>query len=172
MARVIPVIARQALEQSSSKDAVLVFVTITHPEMVDIIRLVIDGVDYLIDDVTWHRSFFELDLLTDEDTPPQARFRFPNVNRVAINMLSRVATPARVQFDLISSAYFDLTADPRTVLPGMTPELIYSAKALFLVDITADEVQVEGTLRSWDIRVESWPDKRATEALTPGAFMR
>ncbi len=170
--RSIPLIDRRAIEQSNSPDAELIFVTITHPEMAETVRLVVDGHDYLIDGKTWNKSAFELDLLTDGDRPPTAPFRFPNVDRTAIAKLRRVNGPCRVAFDVYSSAYFDLTADPRTVKVGLTLEPIYSAKALFLTEVTADDVMVEGTLRSWDYRQESWPDMRATKRLLPGAYAR
>jgi hypothetical protein len=170
--RVIPLITREALERSSSGDALLIFVTVTHPDMPDVIRLVTDGADYLRDGKTWHKSWFELDLLTDDETPPQARFRFPNVDRAAITMLAAVSNPAKVSFEVISAAWFDLTVEPRVVKPAVTVEAAYDARHLFLTDITADAVQVEGTLRSWDYRQESWPDMRATEALLPGVYVR
>lgn len=175
--RAIPVLSRKLMEASSSGEAVLVFVEITHPQTPDVIRLVVDGADYIMedddgDDQTWHKSFFELELLTDTDQPPAARFRFPNVDRQAITLMRSIASPPRVAFKLVSAGYFDLTADPRTVKPALTVEPIYHAKSLFLTDITADQVQVEGTLRSWDFRQEQWPDKRVTQALLPGAFVR
>jgi hypothetical protein len=178
MARTIPVLSRRILEQSSASDPILVFVSVTHPTMPNAIQLVVDGVDYLINGSTWHQSFFELDLLTDTEKPPQANFRFPNVDRAAITMLQNVSGPCRVEFALLPASYFDLTADPRTVKPGLTViwdrapagSLIYRAQSLFLTTITADQIQVQGTLRSWDFTTESWPDKRATQVLLPGVF--
>lgn len=170
--RVIPVVTRRNLEASSSAEALLFFVTVTHPEMVDVIRLVTDGVDHVRDGATWHKSWFELDLLSDDESPPQARFRFPNVDRAAITMLRGVTGPARVRFEIVSADHFDPTTDPRTVKPGVTVTAAYTAAGLFLTDVTADAVQVEGTLRSWDYRQEAWPDRRATKDLLPGAYAR
>lgn len=172
MARTVPVIAQRAHEKSSSPDADLVFVTITHPEMADTIRLVIDGADYVMDGATWSRSYFELDLVTDTEEPPRAQFSFPNVDRAAMNMLSRVNGPARVEFRIVSSAYFDLTVEPRTVKPGYTVENTYQAQCLDLRDVTADDATVSGTLASRDLRQEVYPNKRVTKALLPGAYMR
>jgi hypothetical protein len=176
--RVLPILSRRLLEQSSSGEPILVFVTVTHPDLDTPIRLVVDGADYVVNGDTWNQSFFELDLLTDTEQPPSARFRFPNVDREAISLLRRVSGPCRVEFALLPASYFDLTVEPRTVLPLHTViwdrapagSLVYRASSLFLTEITADQVQVEGTLRSWDYRQESWPDKRATQALLPGVF--
>lgn len=176
--RVIPVVSRRLLEQSSSSEPILVFVIITHPDISQPIRLVIDGDDYVINGDTFHKSYFELDLLTDGESPPQARFRFPNVDREAISRLRRVSSPCRVEFAILASSYFDLTASPRVVGDGLTVtweraptgSLMYRASSLWLTEVTADDVQVEGTLRSWDYRQESWPDKRVTQALLPGVY--
>lgn len=179
--RTIPVIARRAFERSSSGDPVLIFVTVRHPTIEVPIRLVVDGADYEVNGTTFYKSFFELDLLSDTESPPSAQFRFPNVDREAISRLRRVSGPCRVEFALLPASYFDLTAEPRVVKPGLTVvwarakdggSLVYKASALFLTDIKADQTQVEGTLRSWDYRQEMWPDKRVTQALLPGVFAR
>lgn len=171
MARVVPVISRAETERSSSGAAHLIFVAVSHPRMTDAIRLVVDGADYMIEGKRWHKSAFELDLLTDDETPPRAKFRFPNVDRRAIHMLERVAEPAHVEFRVVTSSYFDLTANPRTVRPGMIVQPMYTASHLLLTDITADAVMVSGTLRSWDYRREMWPNRLAVRSLLPGAFV-
>lgn len=175
--RTIPVIARREHEKSSSPNADLIFVRITHPDTTDVIRLVVDGVDYVMDDgaeigATWHRGGFELDLLTDTEEPPKAEFRFPNVDWSAMGMLAKVNTPARVTFSVVTSAYFDLTKDPRTVKPGLTVEPSYRAAGLDLRDIAVDDVSVTGTLMSRDMRQEVWPNMRATKARLPGTHVR
>lgn len=170
--REIPILSQKLLEQSQSEHDELIFVAVTHPDLEGTIRLVLDGADYLYEGGTWAKSAFELTMLTDGDQPPRAKFRFPNVDRVAINRFRRVAGPARVSFQVVTSAYFDLAVEPRTVKPGLTVEPAYRASALFLTEIAADDVMVEGTLRSWDYRQESWPDRRTTQALTPGVYYR
>ncbi|OJU12759.1 MAG: hypothetical protein BGN85_08840 [Alphaproteobacteria bacterium 64-11] len=172
MARTIPVVTRKSLEEASSGDPVLLFATISHRDLVEDITLVLDGADYVLDGITYSKSWFELDLISDDDQPPTAQFTFPNVDRVAFGMLSGVTYPARVSFKLIAASNFDLTVDPRTVLSAVTVETIYSADLLFLTDITIDAMQVQGTLRGFDYRQEVWPSRRATQDLLPGVFMR
>ena len=121
MSRTIPILTRRDLEQPSSGVAEIFFVTVTHPETSDVIRLVVDGVDYVLNGDTFHRSAFELDLLQDSDRPPSAPFRFPNVDRTAIAKLRLVNSPCRVMFEVYSSDYWDLSQDPRTVKAGLTP---------------------------------------------------
>lgn len=170
--RTIPILSRREAEKPSSGVAEVFFATVTHPETSDVIRLVVDGVDYVLNGDTFHKSAFELDLLMDSDRPPSAPFRFPNVDRTAIAKLRLVNGPCRVSFEVYSSAYWDLTQDPRTVKPGLTPAPIYTARSLFLTEVSADDVAVSGTLRSWDYTQESWPNKLATKALTPGVYAR
>lgn len=172
MARPIPILSRRALERSSQDDPFVVFVTITHPTMTDVINLVIDGADYVWDDVTYAKSYFELELLTDIESPPEAKFSFPNVNRSAITKLRKVVSPCRVEFKIVSGSYFNMNVEPRVVKDGLTVETLYEAHALFLTEIKADQIMVEGRLRSWDYRQEQWPDKRVTKSLLPGVYAR
>jgi hypothetical protein len=172
MARSIPIASRRKLEDASSDEPVLLFATIRHRSLIDPIPLVLDNADYVLDGDTFHKSWFELELLSDDDKPPVAKFTFPNVDRQPINLLANVVGPATVDFRLIAASCFDLTADPRTVLPDVTVEPLYSASSLFLTDIQVDQVQVSGALRGYDYRQESWPSLRATQDRLPGVFMR
>lgn len=149
----------------------MAFATVTHPDMTDVIRIVLDGADYVIDGNVYTRSSFEINMISDTDQPPVAQFRFPNVDRAAITMLQSVSRPARVAFDLVSSRYFDLTVEPRVLKPATTIEYLYRARSLFLVEIKADSMAVEGTLRGWDWRQEIWTSRRVTQAMLPGCYV-
>ena len=172
----IPIISRRELERSSSGEVFLVFVTITHPEITDEINLVVDAYDYIWNGDTFHQSYFELNLISDDENPPQANFSFPNVKREAMARLSTVVQPCRIAFYILPASYFDLTITdpntPRPVLAGVTPTPVYTAVQLFLTSIKADPVMVTGTLRSWDYRTEMWPNKIVTKGLLPGVYAR
>lgn len=172
--RSIPVISRRELEKNNTGEVFLVFVSITHPEITDEINLVVDGYDYIWNGKTWHKSYFELEILTDDDSPPQANFSFPNVKREAMARLSTVVQPCRVAFYIVASSYFDLSiTDENTPRPALvTPQTAYKAERLFLTSIKADPIMVSGSLRSWDYRTEMWPNKRVTKALLPGVYAR
>lgn len=176
MTRRIPIISRRELERGSTGEVMTFFVSITHPEMSDDINLVVEGYDYSWNNKTWHKSYFEMELLSDDDTPPKAQFSFPNVNRAAMARLSDVVQPCRIAFYVLPVSYFDLSITdpdtPRTVLPGVVVEPIYAASALFLTGIKADPIMVTGSIRSWDYRTEMWPNVRATKLLTPGVYAR
>lgn len=176
MSREVPIFSRRELEKSNTGEVFLVFVAITHPEITDEINLVIDGFDYSWNNKTWHKSYFELTLVSDDESPPQASFSFPNVKRDAMARLSTVVQPCRIAFYIVAASYFDLSIDdpdtPRPVLPGLTVQTSYKAEKLFLTSIKAGPVMVEGTLRSYDYTTEMWPNKRVTKALLPGVYQR
>ncbi|PHP68177.1 hypothetical protein CSC94_05870 [Zhengella mangrovi] len=172
MTRSVPASTRLELEREASGEALLLFVDITHPELGnETIRLVSDGVDYELDGNLYTRGGFDLQLLTDSDQPPSAKFTFSNVDRSATNMLADVDGPAEVRMRAISTEYFNTREDPRVVLDGVTVVAAYDAQRLYLTDITMDDVACAGTLRGYDYRQESWPSKIATEALCPGLFV-
>lgn len=172
MSRSVPASSREALEQESSGDVLLLFVEITHPELgEETIRIVSDGEDYVLDGKTYKAGGFTIDPLTDSDQPPSAKFSFSNVDRSATNMLADIIGPAEVRMRVISSEYFNTREVPRIVLDGVTVTPSYDAKRLFLTDITVDAVACNGTLRGYDYRQESWPSKIATESLCPGLFV-
>jgi|GEM_PF-1663340 len=172
MSRIVPSIARRSHERSSSPDADLMFMEVTHRASADVIRLVIDGVDYKIGDDIWHKSFFEYELVTDTEDPPTTRVRFANVDRKSVGLLTRVVDPARVRLMVITSAYFDLSTDPRTVKAGYTIQPTYEARSLDLIDVTINDITVEGTLKSRDLRQEVYPNLRAIKSRLPGAHLR
>lgn len=168
MARPIPIVTRRALEQPSSAEALLTFVTISHETLDAPIRLVLDAEPYVAAGARHEASWFELTLLSDGEGPPTARFSFPAIDRQALARLESVVEPARVAFKIIAASAFDLSASPRIEKTTAVP--IYTAESLFLTDVTLDAERCEGTVRSWDYRQEAWPNKRATQALAPGAW--
>lgn len=167
--RAIPLVTARALEGQSSGDPLILFVTVAHEKLDAPIRLVLDESDYLRGGALYHRSAFELALLTDEDSPPVTRFTFPAIDRQALTRLAGVTEPATVSFEVLAASAFDLSKEPREERPGATA--IYSASNLFLTDVSVDAMACEGTLRSWDYRQEAWPNVRATMAIAPGAWL-
>ena len=177
--RYTPLLNRETFELDASPHAVLAFITVTHPQMAETIRLVLDGVDYLVEGNLYKGTWLELGLLSDSDKPPQFTFRFPNVDRRSMNLLRSVISPPRLTLELTTSAYFDRSLDPRELRTDITTEwsnnppngvLSYRARGLFITDTTSSSQEVEGTCRSWDYRQEEWPSLRAKESLLPGSY--
>lgn len=160
------------LEASNAAGLLLIFVTITHPETPEVIRLVLDGEDFELDGELYHKSWFEMTLLPDTDQPPSASVKFPNVDRQKTNLIRNVVGAPRVAFDLYSSRFFDLTAKPRVVKPAAVPVAMYSAKSLYLTNVRVTMNDFSATLRSWDYRQEQWPEMRATHDRLPALYLR
>lgn len=172
MARTIPAVTRATLENPNSEDALLFFATITHPKMTETIRLVTDGVDYVRDGNTWYRSDFAIIPLTDTDRPPRLKFSFPNVDREGVVQLRKIDGPATIKLEIISTVYFNLNVDPRTVKSGETVVATWEADQLYFVDVEINGLTVSGTLFRFDPSIEIWPNMLATKDLLPGLYAR
>lgn len=170
MERTIDIITRRALEREVSADATIILVTISHAALDETIRLAGDGADWEFGGQTYHKGGFELTLVTDNDSPPTARFTFPNVKRPLMSRLETMTDAAEVTFEAVSSAYYDIMKEPRIAKSGMTPVAFYTARHLYLTDIEITADTVTGTLHSRDYRQEIWPGRRATPELTPGVW--
>lgn len=170
MQRVLDVITQRSFEKEASPDANICLVTITHSGLDEIIRLAGDGADWLFEGQTYDKGGFDLTLVSDDDKPPVARFSFPNVNRPLTARIEVMTEPAEVMFQIVSSAYFNLSAEPRVAKAGMSPIAFYTAKHLQLIDVEATAEIVSGTLRIRDFRQEIYPSRRATPDITPGVW--
>jgi hypothetical protein len=172
MPRSVPVIVRGELEQPSSGDRLIWFATITHPHVNDPIRIVNDGADFVRDGVTWRKSGFQVNIVSDTDQPPRAEFAFPNVDREAVFKFRHVSGPPEVTLEWISSAYFDISVDPRVVKAGETVAAALTIAGVFLRGVTITAETCSGTLMRMDPSTEMWPNKIATEELLPGLYAR
>ncbi|MEL6920967.1 MAG: hypothetical protein AAFO77_08055, partial [Pseudomonadota bacterium] len=147
MARTMPLVTRRDLEEIAANEACVWFVTIRHPNVVGEVRLVTDNCDYQIGDALYHQAWFEIALLTDTDQPPRTQFSFPNTDRSQTLQLEAMTTPARVDMILHTTAWFDLTSEPRALKTGTTEAdlvPIYAARYLSLraVNVTPGSVSV------------------------------
>lgn len=166
--RAIPLSVRREFEKQESGQVPLIFLTITHPAIEEQIRVVSDVKDYVFGGLTYTGFPFDIVLPSDNEGPPSATLSIQNVDRVIGDTLRRVSDPARLSIVIVSSADFDLTAEPRTEI-STAPE-IYRYDHGFLVDVDIDVMTVSGTIRGWDYRSELWPGLRATQDMCPGLF--
>lgn len=168
--RAVDIISRRSMEQETSPDAAMVFAEIVHGSLDETIRLAADGADWLFEGVTYSKGGFEISLVTDDENPPTAKFAFPNINRAMMAKLETLTDPAEVRLAVVSSAYFNIAADPRAPKAGMTPVAFYEAKHLLFTDVSITAEAVTGTLRARDLRQEIWPGRRATPDQLPGLW--
>ncbi len=166
--RDIPGSFRAAIEYEQTADFPLVFLTITHSELAEPIRVVNDPENFMLDGKE-HTGFdFKIELLTDNDQPPRAQLTVQAVDRRISNTLLKIVNPAQIELQVIDSGQFNLDVSPRTEI--MTAVRAYRARKLYLADVTGDKLMVSGTLRSWDYTQDTWPALRATEARFPGLY--
>ncbi len=171
MTRYVPVDLQRLLEMSSTGEAIITFVTITHPQLDDAVNLVIDDVDYLIGGETYHRANgVKLKPVTDTDAAPRSTFAFPNVDYTSLIRLADIVDPARVSFFYAASTAFDRRKKPRELKPGKVLEPFWRHQSLYFTDVTVDEASVSGTLRGPDYSQEQWPTLIVTQELLPGVY--
>lgn len=168
MARLIPGQLRRVLDLQESGEAILGFLTISHDDLATPIRVACDGVDYVRLGETWTGFPFKFAILSDGEATPKTQIEVQNVDRKIGDALKAITSPARVQIDIIAASEFDQTVEPRVALG--TPLVAYSAKHLFLVNVSVDAGTVTGDVVSWDYTQTTWPARRATQDRFPGLF--
>jgi len=171
MSKNVPISFRKASESQFSEDVDLCFVTISHLELSDPIRVVWDTKDSVKDGFTFIGFQFDIVLLSDDENPPKASLSIQNVDQVIGETIRGLNTPPRMKIELLSSVDFDLTVTPRVPLnnsPG--PVLIYSADKLFLTNVKVDVLTVTADIVGWNYLQRVWPGVRATQETFPGLF--
>jgi hypothetical protein len=170
MARQISASLRKELEDQETGDAILVFITITHPDLDEAIRVVSDTVDYVWNSDTYIGFPFDIQLLTDNDSPPRASLTIQNVDRRIGNAIDSLTSPPRFRIDVMGASWFDQTVVPRVAIDSPEPEADYTADRLFLSDVTVTAFEVSATIVSWNYVQEVWPGIRATQSRLPGLY--
>lgn len=168
MPRIISTSLRKLMQQQESGEAIIPFLTITHPTIDPPIRVAGDGVDYVWQGEDWTGFFYEVNMLSDDESPPKTQLSIQNVDRRIGDTLLSISTPARIRLDLVAASEFDQTANPRT--PLGTPPIEYTANFLFLTGVTVDAGNVTGDVVSWDYTQDTWPGRRATQDRFPALY--
>lgn len=89
-----------------SPDAMLFFLTVYHP-MIETFRMVRNNVDIVSRGDTYHKSWFQIDILNDNDQMPKAQIAIPNIDRTISIELQKLIDPAFMTLEVASSAYLD-----------------------------------------------------------------
>jgi hypothetical protein len=165
--RDIDAVVREGLDAPETPDALLAFLTITHPGLSEPIRVVSDVMDYSV----WGQTFigmpFDYQLLSDSESAPQTQIRMQNVDRRIGLALRQIKDRARLRLEIRSSADFNLSVDPRTEIGSST---IYAFDSFELVDVTVDAAEITGRVMLRDYSQETWPGLRATQSRCPALF--
>ncbi len=169
MVRILPPEVLRELNRQESAELLLVFMTITHPTLTDVIRVVSDPRDFMLDG-NQHIGFrFDIRLLTDNEAAPFAQLTIQNVDKRIPIALLEVNQPARVHIQVIAGSECNLEEAPCTELGKNTPR-VYNAPMLYLTEVEGDAMQITGRIVSWDYTQELWPGMMATKDRFPGLF--
>lgn len=168
IARSIPASVEADLERSSSPDALLAFMTITHSAMSEPIRVVSDVFDYVKGGFTYTGIVFGFRILNDQDNLPEAEIRVANVDRRIGQALRASNERANLALEICSSSEFDLSVEPRTEIA--TAANVYAFQQYELADVNVDAAELRGRVILRDYAQEPWPYVRATHRFCPGLF--
>jgi len=109
-------------------EAVLLLLTITHPELPEPWRFVLNGENITSRGEVYYASYFDLILPDDSgDRPPQANLTFPNVNRLMTELLEASIQPATITIEIILASAPDVVELEFPSLQ-MQPGTKYNAK--------------------------------------------
>lgn len=164
---------RNSLESPHGDDIPLIFLTVTHPGLAEIIRLANDVVDYVWSGATHVGFSFDVTLMSDIGAAPSARLRLQNVDGIIGRVAQNLLSSPRIKLDVLAASDF---AAPVLVAGKLTRSEIgtalveYSAPLLRLRNVRADAMAVEAELWSWDLSQEPWPAIRTTKDKTPALY--
>lgn len=153
----LPSFAQAWLQARETSEAALCLVTVHHP-MIETFRLVKNTEDVVSRGDTFSASFFELDIINDDDQPPRATLTIPNVDRAIGIELRKLTGPPEVTIEVVASAHLD--------------EPIYRAARLELRAITIDPLAISGELVRADYGTEQCGTVRITPSRAPALFRR
>lgn len=173
MPRVVSQSFRTAAFAENTGDVPLMFAELTHYDWPTPLRFVSDTSDYIWNGVVYSGAMFDIEVLSDTDSPPTARFVFPNIDASIGQLIVSTNSPPLIKLDILSSSFFNLTVNPRVranPLEPLDPVAEYSASNLWISDIVVDAIQVSGRISSLDITREGAHKYRCTKGRTPALF--
>jgi hypothetical protein len=168
MPRTITSAYRIATHSSFRTEVDLCFVTITHSALASPIYVVWDTKDFIKGGITFSGFPFDLEILTDDESPPTAHLQLQNISPQIGDAIRALLTPPRLKIELCVSTDWNLTVTPRTEIGTAT--VVYTADQLYLVNVTVDAMMITGQIVGWDYVQRVWPAERATEVNFPGLF--
>lgn len=160
--------ARVTLEAPQSPDALIAFLTISHPNLGAPIRVVSDVIAYELDGETYAAAPFDMAQLDEGEGVARSQLQVQNVDRRIGEALRRAKDRAEVRLEMRSSADFDLTVEPRVELVANPP--VYGFRDLRLVHAEANAAMLTGEVTLHDYALEPWPSLRATQGRCPALY--
>lgn len=157
------------LNRETSAHAILSFVVLSHPLLPGgVLRYVTDVLAF-----EWGGEIYdpiggvELPLADDGESASRLRVAIPNIDRRVGQVIKRANSRIKVEQFLISSADFDLSANPRTEVGSAS--VIYAMRHFETLSADYDAVSVDVALILRDFSQARY-GLFATQILLPGAF--
>lgn len=138
-----------------ASEADLILLTIFHP-MMETLRLVKNRVAIVSRGQTFEPSWFDLDIVNDDNEFAKSQLTVPNVNRVISKTLRNIIGPAEVTIEVVNSSLLD------------TP--FHRAARFKLRNINVDPNFVTGDLSRGDENSETCGTIKMTPSRAPAIF--
>jgi hypothetical protein len=158
---------RNAIEASISDENLVIFATISHPDLIEPYRFNSDVVDYVYDGDTYVAAAFQMTLLSDDEQPPRAQAAIHNVDQLIGDIIQSLETPPRIDIHVFVASDFT-DADPRVEID--TAVIEYWAPHLLLRNVKCSAETLTGEIVGADLTAEPWPAIRSTKERLPGLF--
>lgn len=179
MPRLISAALLAALDGPRSAAALLYFVTLTHANLDQPIRVVAnefgDNVGpHILAGTRYENVPFQLKIMQDDGTPPRGQLSILNVDPAIGRAVRAMGSRPSLAIAQYAAADFSADLDPTTGchIPIGTPSLEFEAPYLTLVNIKVDALWVSGDIASYlaDISQEPASPLRLTQDIFPGPF--
>lgn len=165
--RVLASTFRDSIEAPNSSEVLVIFVTITHPNLATPLYVNSDIRDYVLNGNTYTGAVLSISILSDDSNAPVAKVSIPNVDRIIGETVLGLITSPRISMEVYAASDWD-TNNPAN--PLGTPTREYSAPLLFLRNVTCDVVSFTADIISYDLTSEPWPAIRTTPERLPGLY--
>lgn len=157
MPRPLSTAALRAMLAQQTGEAFLVFLRIDHADLDEPIRVVSDGVDHVVDGLTWTAFPFEIAIPSEsEDSVPSVKLSIDNVDRSIVQAVRSLASPPTV------TIHVALGSSPSTIEAG--------PYEFTLRNVAYDALAVTGDLRFEDVLNEPCPGDVMSPTTFPGLF--
>lgn len=159
---------RDSIESQYNSDAIVIFATVTHDD-IDNLYFNSDIIDYVYEGNTYIGAAFSIQIVTDDEQPPQAKVAIHNVDQVIGETVRALSNSPQIKIEMFAKSDF---TDDNPRVPVGTPTVEYSAPFLFLRNVRCDDISLSADLAGTDFSTEPYPAIRATADRLPGLFVR
>lgn len=147
----------EAAQGEETDEVFVVVLTITHPVLLEPIRVANNTEDVVSNGQTFIGFPFGITLANDNAETPRAKLEIQNVDRRIGEAVQALTSPAKIDIALV------LASDPDTIE--------FDQKDMELKDVKGDEISVNAVIVGIDTALWTWPWKRVTEGRFPGLYL-